>query len=114
MPKTTKKKSAIDVAMKLLAGKDYSRSEMEIKLVARDFSDTEILETLDKLQHYNYIVETGNDSSKMEDMAENYLKKKNKTFSNPSAVKSLEAFLLRKGFEQDLVQEFLLRKMDVF
>ncbi len=109
-----KKKSAIDAAMKLLAGKDYSRSEMEVKLVARDFSETEILETLDKLQHYDYIVETGNNSSKMEDMAENYLRKKNKTFSNPSAVKALEAFLLRKGFDQDLVQEYLLRKMDVF
>ena len=113
MTKTTKKISAIDVAMKLLAGKDYSRSEMEVKLVARDYSETEILETLDKLQRYDYIVETGNDSSKMEDMADNYLRKKNKTFSNPSAVKALEAFLLRKGFEQDLVQEFLLRKMDV-
>ena len=109
-----KKKSAIDAAMKLLAGKDYSRSEMEVKLVAREYSEIEILETLDTLQHYDYIVETGNDVSKMENMAENYLRKKNKTFSNPSAVKALEAFLLRKGFDQDLVQEYLLRKMDVF
>ena len=107
------KKTAIDAAMKLLAGKDYSRSEMEEKLVAREYSETEILETLDKLQHYNYIVETGDNASMMEVMAEEYLRKKNKDFSNPGAVKALERFLAKKGFDQDLVQEYLLRKIDL-
>jgi len=107
------KKTALDSALKLLGGKDYSRSEMEEKLVARDYSENEISETLDKLQHYNYIIETGTNSSKMEEMAGIYLKKKNKSFSNPNAVKALERFLMKKGFEQDLVQEYLLRKMDV-
>ncbi len=109
---TKTKKTALDTALKLLAGKDYSRSEMKAKLVARGYSENEVFETLDKLQHYNYIVETGKDLSKLEEMAEGYLKKKNKDISNPGAVKALESFLLRKGFEPDFVQEYLLRKMN--
>jgi len=103
------KKTALDTALKLLAGKDYSRSEMEAKLVARGYSEDEILAALDKLQHYNYIVETGKDFSKLENMAEEYLSKKNKDISNPSAAKALERFLIKKGFDRDLVQEYLLR-----
>ncbi len=85
---------------------------MEAKLVARGYSEDEVLETLDKLQHYNYIEETGSDASKLEEMAEEYLEKKNKKISDPSAVKALERFLLKKGFEPDLVREFLLRILE--
>ncbi len=109
MSKTKQKKTPLDVALKLLAGKDYSRSEMKTKLANRDYSEEEIDETLDKLQHYNYIVETGHDLSQMESMANEYLRKKNKDANNPSSIKSLEAFLIRKGFDPELVNEYLER-----
>jgi len=101
------KKSAWDVALKLLAGRDFSRSEMEIRLAKRGFDEPEIQETIDKLLKYNYVVETGNDIVKLKEMANDYFAKKKVDAIEKKHLRSLEAFLVRKGFNVELVNEFL-------
>ena len=103
------KKTAWEIAAKLLAGRDFSRSEMEERLARRGFENEEIQTVIEKLLHYNYIIETGEDINQLALMAEEYLMKKNKSFKNKNALRSLEAFLLRKGFDHNLVTEYLER-----
>jgi len=110
MPRTPV--SAWDAALRLLAGRDYSRSEMEAKLRGRGYPTDEIDAALDKLLSYGYVVETGGDQEALEEMAAAYLAKRGKTLTTPSAYKALERFLLRKGFEPELVREYLVRRRD--
>jgi len=109
--KLTMPHSAWDTALKLISGRDYSRAEMAAKLSQRGFPDTEITETLDKLERYRYIVSTGSDLGRLGQMAEEYLRKK-KNPSSPAAFRSLEAFLLRKGFDPALVAGHLAALAD--
>ena len=103
-PKTVK--TAWETALKLLGGRDYSRPEMAAKLAQRGFEEAEVADALAKLEHYGYIVATGTDAGRLEHMATQYLaKKKNPT--SVGALHSLEAFLLRKGFEPELVATHL-------
>jgi len=104
--KPTPPRSAWDTALKLLGGRDYSRAEMAATLSQRGFPDAETSETLDKLERYRYIVATGTDRGRLGQMAEDYLRRK-KNPSSPSAFRSLEAFLLRKGFDPVLVAGYL-------
>ena len=106
------KKSAWEVALKLLAGRDFSRAEMEARLVRRGFDEQEIQQAVQKLLKYNYIVETGGNKEKLREMAENYLEKKNVDVIEKKRLRSLENFLLRKGFDTDLVNEFLEKLSD--
>ena len=103
---------AWNAALRLLAGRDYSRSEMEAKLRGRGYPESEIDDTIAKLLNYGYVVETGGDADALEAMAESYLAKRGKTLTTPSAFRALERFLLRKGFEPELVREYLVRRRD--
>ena len=103
-PRTTK--TAWETALKLLGGRDYSRPEMEAKLAQRGFEGAEVADALAKLEHYGYTVATGADAGRMEQMAAQYLAKK-KDPSSAGAIRSLEAFLLRKGFEPEMVAAHL-------
>ena len=103
------RKSAWETALKLLAGRDYSASEMLARLARRGYTREEAEETADKLKEYGYVKETGTDREQLCAMAREYLHKKNKTRLTPSVFHSLESFLLRKGFEPDLVREYLTR-----
>jgi SOS response regulatory protein OraA/RecX len=110
MPRTPV--SAWDAALRLLAGRDYSRSEMEAKLRGRGYPELETDAALDKLLSYGYVVKTGSDPDALAAMAESYLAKKGKALNTPGAFRALEAFLLRKGFDAELVREYLLRRRD--
>jgi len=100
-------KSAWEVALKLLAGRDFSRSEMEARLVRRGFDEIDIQQSIQKLLKYDYIAETGNDRQKLCEIAGEYLRKKGVENIEKKHLKSLESFLIRKGFNNDLVQQYL-------
>ena len=100
------RKSVWDTALNLLAGRDFSRTEMAERLARRGFDEAETAATLDKLERYGYVVNTGADHARLEQMAAQYLAKK-KNPANPAAFRSLEAFLLRKGFDPELVAAHL-------
>ena len=107
MDKKKPKLPAWDAALKLLAGRDFSASEMIARLARRGYEEDESENVVAKLMQLGYVVETGNDRDKLCEMARDYLVKKNKTEITPSTLRSLEAFLLRKGFDPDLVGEYL-------
>ncbi len=96
----------------MLAGRDFSRAEMEARLARRGFDTQEIQQAVLKLLKYNYIVETGNDKNALREMAENYLEKKNISKIEKKHLRALEAFLVRKGFDDNLVNEFLENLLD--
>ena len=79
---------------------------MAAKLAQRGFEEAEVEDALGKLEHYGYIVATGSDADRLGQMARQYLAKK-KDPSSAGALRSLEAFLLRKGFEPELVATHL-------
>jgi SOS response regulatory protein OraA/RecX len=101
------KHPAWDTALKLLTGRDFSASEMTERLAGRGYEQDEIERTVNKLKEYGYVIETGNDRMKLCEMAREYLLKKNKTELTPGTLRSLEAYLLRKGFDAGLVGEYL-------
>jgi len=101
-------KSALEVAVKLLAGRDFSKSEMEERLARRGFDEIDIKSAIQKLLNLNYIAETGNDREKLCEMAKEYLRKKGVNNIEKKHLCSLEAFLIRKGFNIELVQEYLI------
>ena len=98
---------AWDAAVKLLAGRDFSASEMLVRLARRGYEEDEAESTVARLVQLGYVVETGNDRDKLCEMAREYLLKKKKTEITAWSLRSLEAFLLRKGFDAELVMEYL-------
>ena len=111
--KSHSNKSAWEVALTLLAGRDFSRSEMEERLARRGFDEIDIESAVQKLLKHNYISETGNDRQKLCEMAGEYLRKKGVENIEKKHLKSLETFLARKGFNTDLVQEYLIDLNDI-
>lgn len=107
------KQPAWDTAVKLLTGRDFSASEMTERLIRRGYEQDEIESTVEKLRKYGYVIETGSDRQTLCEMAREYLLKKNKTELTPGTMRSLEAFLLRKGFDTDLVGEYLQRLAEI-
>jgi SOS response regulatory protein OraA/RecX len=103
---------AFDAAVKLLAGRDYAQPEMQAKLAQRGYAPDEIVATLEKLARYGYIVQTATDQDRLSTMATEYLQKK-KNPRSPAALHALEAFLLRKGFDQDLVAAHLTDRAEI-
>ncbi|MCX7847076.1 MAG: hypothetical protein N2595_03460 [bacterium] len=100
--------SALDAALKLLEGKDYSPYELTAKLAGRGYTPAEIDETLDILRRYHYVTETGTNVVELEKMSAAWLAKRRGGLS-PSALRGLETFLLKKGFDPDLVRVHLER-----
>ena len=100
-------KSALEVAIKLLAGRDFSRNEMEKRLARRGFDEIDIQQTIQKLLKSDYIVETEDNEKKLREMAKEYIGKKGSKNIEKKHLRSLEAFLIRKGFNTDLVQQYL-------
>jgi SOS response regulatory protein OraA/RecX len=98
--------SAWDAALKLLAGRDYALPEMQAKLAQRGYDQDEVQAALGKLARYGYVVATANDQARLEAMAAEYLRKKKNPHS-AGALRALEAFLLRKGFDEELVAAHL-------
>ena len=105
---------AFDAAVKLLAGRDYAWPEMQAKLAQRQYAEEEIAAALETLARYGYIQQTGTDRAQLERMADAYLAKRaTRTRAaagaavTASALHALEAFLLRKGFDPDLVAAHL-------
>lgn len=105
--KSHSNKSAWEVALTLLAGRDFSRSEMEERLARRDFDEIDIQQAVQKLLKYDYIAETGNDEKKLREMVEEYIRKKGAKNIEKKHLRSLESFLIRKGFNIDIVQQYL-------
>jgi len=70
---------AWDAALKLLAGRDFSASEMLVRLARRGYEEDEAESTVARLVQLGYVVETGNDRDKLCEMAREYLLKKKKT-----------------------------------
>lgn len=100
-------KSAWEIALKLLGGRDFSKSEMEERLTRRGFDEIDIQQAVQKLLKYDYITETGNDEKKLREMVEEYIRKKGAKNIEKKHLRSLESFLIRKGFNIDLVQQYL-------
>lgn len=110
---TKPRPSALDAALKLLGGKDYSASELAVKLARRGYSDDEIERTLSTLQRYHYVAETGTDAAQLEYMSHAWLSKRRGGIT-PGALRGLEQFLLKKGFDPELVRthlEFLAERL---
>ena len=99
-------------AIKLLAGRDYSRAELAAKLQQRKFSSDEITACLDALVRRGFIAETGADRQALAAMAAVYLRKHQRTKTLAGRLHGLEAFLLRKGFDEHLVQQYLETAQD--
>lgn len=111
MKSRTKKASALDAALKLLEQKDYSAAELRGKLTPRGYGDEEIEEALDVLERYGYVVQTGRDVEQLEKMSAEWLRKRSGRMT-AGVLRGLEAFLLKKGFEGDLVSAHLQRLAD--
>lgn len=105
---TKPRPSALDAALTLLGGKDYSATELAAKLAHRGYSDDEIERALSTLQRYHYVAETGTDAAQLERMSSAWLAKRRRGIT-PSVLRGLEAFLLKKGFDTDLVRAHLER-----
>jgi len=98
--------TALDAALRLLAGKDYSRPELQAKLARRQYDSHEIEQALATLERYGYATRTGNDRAQLERMAQTYLAKRAPQALATTA-RALEAFLLKKGFDPDLVAAYV-------
>lgn len=105
---TKPRPAALDAALKLLAGKDYSATELAATLARRGYSDDEIERALSTLQRYHYVAETGTDAAQLDHMSRAWLAKRRGGIT-PTALRGLEAFLLKKGFDADLVRAHLER-----
>jgi SOS response regulatory protein OraA/RecX len=106
--------SALDAALRLLAGKDYSRPELLAKLAQRRYAPAEIEQALATLERYGYTMSTGDDRGQLERLASAYLARR-ASGRLATIARALEAYLLKKGFDTDLVEayvrEFCERRM---
>mgnify|MGYP000083851922 CR=1 FL=1 len=100
------KPAALDAALKLLAGKDYSAAELADKLTSRGYPQDEIDRVLTILRHYHCVADTGRNTAQLEQMSAAWLAKRRRGLT-PSALRGLEAHLLKKGFDPDLVRAHL-------
>lgn len=100
------KTAALDAALKLLGGKDYSKAELASKLARRGYEDDEIERALATLQHYHYVADTGADAAQLEQMSAAWLAKRRGGVTR-GALRGLEAHLLKKGFDPELVRAHL-------
>ena len=97
---------ALKVGAELLGVRDYSREEMKARLVRRGFSLEESEAAADRLTELGLIKIGSNDREALQAAAREYLEKKGKTMK-PSLLSSLAAYLSRKGFSEELIEEYL-------
>lgn len=98
-------------AARLLAIRDYSRSELEAKLAEREYTADVIDKVISLLKEYSYIYETGRNKDTLAKMADAYLaRKKNPT--STWAYNSLEKYLCKKGFDHDCVREYIIKRAE--
>lgn len=100
------RKPAIKLAAELLGNRDFSAAEMRERLVQRGYSEEESLEAVRRLLQLGLISETGDDAEALKAAAAEWLRKREKGIT-PSSLRSLGAYLVRKGFEEGLVMEYL-------
>lgn len=105
------KASALDAALKLLEQKDYSAAELRGKLTSQGYGDEEIEKALSVLERYGYVVQTGRDVEQLEKMSAEWLRKRSGRMT-AGVLRGLEAYLLKKGFEEDLVTAHLQKIAD--
>jgi len=98
-------------AIKLLSMKDYSKSELKNKLLKK-FVEGDINSVLNKLESMKYIVDTGTDLERMKKMAQEYIAVKKDAVGKLPSLKSLGSYLLKKGFEPELIESFLMNNQE--
>ena len=72
----------------------------------RGFSEEESEAAADRLVELGLIKISSNDRTALQAAAREYLEKKGKVMK-PSLLSSLAAYLSRKGFSEDLIEEYL-------
>ena len=105
-------KDAVRLGAELLAVRDYSEKEMAERLMRRGYSPEESRAAASRLVELGLIKISGNDREALQSAAREYLLKKGKDLK-PSTLSSLAAYLVRKGFSEDLVEEYLNEAAEV-
>ena len=105
-------KDAVRLGAELLAVRDYSEKEMTERLTRRGYSPEESRAAAARLVELGLIKIAGNDREALRIAAREYLLKKGKELK-PSTLSSLAAFLVRKGFDEELIEEYLSEAAEV-
>lgn len=105
-------KDAVRLGAELLAMRDYSEKEMTERLTRRGYSPEESRAASARLVELGLIKIAGNDREALRNAAREYLLKKGKELK-PSTLSSLAAYLVRKGFDEELIEEYLCEAAEV-
>ena len=105
-------KDAVRLGAELLAVRDYSEKEMAERLMRRGYSPEESRAAASRLVELGLIKISGSDREALKSAAREYLLKKGKVLK-PSTLSSLAAYLVRKGFDEDLIEEYLSEAAEV-
>ena len=99
-------KDALKLGAELLANRDFSEQEMAARLVKRGYSEEESRAAAARLVELGLIKIKGSSRDDLAKAAREYLEKKGKNLK-PSLLSSLAAYLVRKGFSEELVEEYI-------
>jgi len=105
-------KDAVRLGAELLAVRDYSEKEMAERLMRRGYSPEESRAAASRLSELGLIKISGSDREALRAAAREYLLKKGKALK-PSTLSSLAAYLVRKGFDEELIEEYLSEAAEV-
>lgn len=105
-------KDPVRLGAELLAVRDYSRQEMVARLIRRGYSEEESRAAADRLVELGLIKIKGGGREELAAAAKEYLLKKGRELK-PSTLSSLAAYLVRKGFPEDLIEEYLNEAAEV-
>ena len=105
-------KDAVRLGAELLAVREYSEKEMAERLMRRGYSPEESRASSFRLVELGLIKISGNDREALRSAAREYLLKKGKALK-PSTLSSLAAYLVRKGFDEELIEEYLSEAAEV-
>ena len=99
-------KDAVKLAAELLGKRDFSAKEMEERLVRRGYSLEESRAAVTRLIELGLLKISSGSREALLAAAREYLLKKGKALT-PSSLRALGAYLARKGFEEELIEEYL-------
>ena len=105
-------KDAVRLGAELLAMRDYSEKEMAERLTRRGYSAEESRAAAARLVELGLIKISGGDREALRSAAREYLLKSGKALK-PSTLSSLAAYLVRKGFDEELIEEYLSEAAEV-
>ena len=105
-------KDALKVGAELLGVRDYSREEMTARLIRRGVAPEERRPAAERLAELGLIKIRAAGREELAAAAREYLEKKGKELK-PSTLAGLAAYLSRKGFPEELIEEYLNEAAEV-